>query len=96
MTKKEIYNELHKIDAIAELETKPGVWYIKNTVSEYHTNITSYYPTLKDAIGGLMKSSDWFCPNGTGTIIYREFGIHGCAVEIYSGGFENEFGKVLI
>lgn len=96
MTKEEIYNALHNIDVIAEFEAKPGVWYIENAVDERHSMPKSYYPTLEDAVGGLMESADWFCPKGTGTIHFREFGIDGKDVCIYSGGWDNEFGKLWI
>lgn len=96
MTKEEIYNALHKIDVIADLETKPGVWYIENAIDEYRSKPKSYYPTLKEAVEGLQESSDWFCPKGTGTIHFREFGINGKDIDIYSGGFDNELGKLWI
>ena len=96
MTQKEIYEALHKIDVIAELEKKPGVWYIENSIDERRSTPTSYWPTLEDAVGGLMESSDWFGPKGTGTIHNKEFGIDGNDVYIYSGGWDNEFGKLWI
>ena len=96
MTSEEIYNALHKIDVIADLETKPGVWYIENAIDEYRSKPKSYYPTLKEAVEGLQESSDWFCPKGTGTIHFREFGINGKDIDIYSGGFDNEWGKLWI
>lgn len=96
MTAQEIYNELHKIDVIAELETKPGVWYIENSIDEYRSILTSFYATLKDAVDGLQESSDWFCPKGTGEICFREFGIGGKEISIYSGGFNNEWGKLYV
>lgn len=96
MTKEEIYNALHKIDVIADLETKPGVWYIENAIDEYRSKPKSYYPTLKDAVEGLQESADWFCPKGTGTIHFREFGINGKDIDIYSGGYDNEWGKLWI
>lgn len=96
MTTQEIYEKLHAIDVIAELETKPGVWYIENSIDEYRSNPTSYYPTLKEAVEGLAESSNWFCPKGTGTIIYREFGLDGKSVEIYDGGYDNKWGKLWV
>ena len=96
MTKEEIYNALHKIDVIADLETKPGVWYIENAIDEYRSKPKSYYPTLKEAVEGLQESADWFCPKGTGTIHFREFGINGKDIDIYSGGYDNEWGKLWI
>ena len=96
MTKEEIYDALHEIGEVAELETKSGVWYIENAVDEYRSVPKSYYPTLKEAVGGLMESSDWFCPKGTGTIHHKEFGINGKDVIVYSGGFDNEWGRLWI
>lgn len=72
MTTQEIYEKLHAIDVIAELETKPGVWYIENSIDEYRSSPTSYYPTLKEAVEGLAESSDWWGLNGTGTICFAE------------------------
>lgn len=96
MTKEEIYSALHKVDSIAALESKPGLWYIENAIDEYRSKPTSYYPTLEEAVGGLMESADWFCPKGTGTIHYREFGINAKDVYVYSGGFDNEWGKLWV
>ena len=96
MTAQEIYEKLHAIDVIAELETKPGVWYIENAIDEYRSKPTSYYPTLKEAVEGLAESSDWFCPKGTGWIHFREWGRDGKDFELYSGGYDNKWGKLWI
>lgn len=96
MTTQEIYEKLHAIDVIAELETKPGVWYIENSIDEYRSKPTSYYPTLKEAVEGLAESSNWFSAKGTGTIIYKEFGFGGKAVYIYDGGWDNKWGKLWV
>ena len=96
MTKEEIYNALHKIDVIAELETKDGFFYIENSIDEYHSRATSYHKTLKEAVCALMESQDWFSPKGTGTIVFQEYGLNGKRVFIYSGGWDNEFGKLWI
>lgn len=96
MTKEEIYNALHNIDVIAEIEKKDGFWFIENSFDEYHSRATSYHKTLKEAVDALMESSDWFCPKGTGTIVFQEYGLNGKRITIYSGGWENEFGKLWI
>ncbi len=85
MTAKEIYEMLHSIDEIAELETRNGVWYIENSIDEYRSKPSSYYPTLMECVEGLQKSCDWHCLTGTGTICFAEFGIGGIKIDIYSG-----------
>lgn len=96
MTAKEIYEKLHSIDVIAELETKKGVWYIENTIDEYHSKPSSYYPTLMECVEGLQESSDWWCSKGTGTIWFQEFGFGGNKFELYSGGFNSEWGRLWV
>lgn len=96
MTPEEIYSELSKNKGISELEKRSGVWYIENTIDEYRSKPTSYYPSLKEAIIGLQKSSNWFCAEGTGTIYYVGFGIGSNKIAVYSGGWNNEFGDVLV
>lgn len=96
MTAKEIYEKLHSIDVIAELETKKGVWYIENAIDEYRSKPSSYYPTLMECVEGLQESSDWFCPKGTGMIHFREFGREGKDFMLYSGGHNSEWGRLWI
>ena len=96
MTAKEIYEKLHSIDVIAEMETKKGVWYIQNTIDEYRSIPSSYYPTLMACVEGLQESSDWFCPKGTGTICFVEYGIRGKVFRIYSGDFNGKWGRLWI
>ena len=85
MTTQEIYEKLHAIDVIAELETKPGVWYIENSIDEYQSSPSSYYPTLMECVNGLQYVCDWWGLKGTGTICFAEFGIGGNIIDIYSG-----------
>ena len=96
MTPEEIYTELIKNENIAGLENKPGVWYVENSVDELRSKPTSYHPNLKEAIIGLQKSSNWFCAEGTGTIYYVGFGIGSQKIAVYDGGWNNEFGNVLV
>ena len=85
MTAKKIYNRLHSIDAIAELEAKKGVWYIENSIDEYCSKPSSYYGTLMECVEGLQESSNWYRQKGTGMICFAEFGIGGKKIRIYSG-----------
>ena len=96
MSKQEIYDTLHQIEIIANLEKEPGVWYVENAIDEYRAKPTSYYATLLDSIEGLMESSDWFRPKGTGTIHYRAFGLNGKDIAIYSNEGGNGFGRLWI
>ena len=77
LVNKELYCWLASHPAIGELQKREGVWYIKNYVDEYNQRITSYYPTLREAIEGLMESSNWFEDKGTGEIYFHEYGING-------------------
>lgn len=96
MIAKEIYEKLHSIDVIAELETKKGVWYIENSIDESRSTPSSYYPTLMECVEGLQESSDWWCPKGTGTICFAEFGIDGNVIDIYSGqSSRNDNGEIV-
>lgn len=96
MTPEEIYSKLIEDEEVANLEKRSGVWYIENTVDEYRSKPTSYYPSLKEALIGLQKSSNWFCAEGTGTIYYVGFGIGSNKIAVYSGGWNNEFGGILV
>ena len=53
-----------------------GVYYIKNTVSEYNSAISCYFKTLDEAKEALKKCSDWYRPKGTGRIFWVEFGLN--------------------
>jgi len=59
-----------------------GIYFIKNSVNEYHSSISGYFETKEDAIKALEHCADWFRPNGTGTIYFQEFGIKGKCEEI--------------
>ena len=53
---------------------KKGIYYIENTIDEYHTRISGYFETEEEAREALKKCSDWYRPNGTGRIYFKEFG----------------------
>lgn len=94
MTTQEIYDRISIVESL--FKNQPGIFYIENSIDEYKSKPTSYHATLMDAVEALTKSSDWFCAKGTGIIHYREFGIDGKDIEVYSGGWDNKFGKLLI
>ncbi len=101
MTTQEIYEKLHDIDVIANLEAKSGIWYIENTISEMfdiddiRSKPTSYYPTLKEAVEGLQESQDWFAERGSGLIHFREYGLNAKDINIYRGK-PGEFGMLQV
>lgn len=53
-----------------------GVYYIKNTISEFSSDYKGYFKTLDEAKEALKKCSDWYKPNGTGRIYWVEFGLN--------------------
>ena len=54
-----------------------GIYYILNSINEYHSDISGYFPTEDEAREGLKKCSNWFRPEGTGEIWFQEFGVNG-------------------
>lgn len=53
-----------------------GVYYIKNTISEFSSECNGYFKTLDEAKEALKKCSDWYKPKGTGRIYWVEFGLN--------------------
>ena len=60
-----------------------GIYYIENTVSEWHSGIAGYFKSLEEAKEALKECNDWWRPKGTGTIYYKEFGLGKHAKEVY-------------
>lgn len=60
-----------------------GIFYIENTVDEYRTAISGYFTSLDDAKDALKDCADWWRPNGTGRIYFREFGLNKNRVLVY-------------
>lgn len=76
--------KLNKITLEFETNKKPdGIFYIKNTIDEWHDDITGYFYTLDEAIKALEECSDWYRDKGTGTIYYQKFGLGKIAEKIY-------------
>lgn len=53
-----------------------GVYYIKNTISEFSSECRGYFKTLDEAKEALKKCGDWYRPIGTGRIYWVEFGLN--------------------
>lgn len=49
-------------------ENAPVIYCIKNTVNEYHDQITRFCSTLEEAKRELKSCSDWYDKKGTGRI----------------------------
>ena len=60
-----------------------GVYYIKNTISEFSSECRGYFKTLDEAKEALKKCSDWYRPKGTGRIYWVEFGLNKCPKLMY-------------
>ena len=61
-----------------------GIYYIENTVNECMSRINGFFETEEEARKALKECSDWFCPKGTGTIYFQEFGLGKQRVEIFA------------
>ena len=53
------------------------IYYIECTTDEYHSEIQGYFETLEEAKEALKSCSNWFCPDNTGKIYSKEFGLNG-------------------
>lgn len=70
-------------ESATQPETKPGVYFIKNTVNEYSEAISGYFPTLDAAKAGLKKCCDWYRSKGTGSIYFVAFGTDAVPTLVY-------------
>ena len=52
------------------------IYYIENTIDEWHSTIRGYFETLDDAIKAIAECSDWFREKGTGEIYKVGFGLN--------------------
>lgn len=60
-----------------------GYYFIENTVNEYSSRQQGSFETLDETIKALAECNDWWCPMGTGTIYFQEFGLHKPAKKVY-------------
>ena len=56
---------------------KPVLYYIENTIDERNTRISGYFLKSSEAVNALKSCSDWYRYDGSGTIVKKEFGLHG-------------------
>ncbi len=56
-------------------KTEDKIYYIENTIDEWHTDIQGYFHTLDDAKEALKDCADWCRPKGTGKIYSIKFGL---------------------
>lgn len=49
------------------------IYYIENTIDEFHTKIKGYFKSFDEAKEALEKCSNWYRPEGT--IYVVEFGL---------------------
>ena len=61
-----------------------GIYYIENTVDERMLRTSGFFETEEEAREALKECSNWFCPKGTGTIYFQEFGLGKQRVEIFA------------
>lgn len=52
-----------------------GIFYIENSVDEWHLSIRGYFNDLESAKAALSECADWYRPNGTGRIYFQKFGL---------------------
>lgn len=52
-----------------------GIFYIENSVDEWHDSIKGYFTDLESAKAALPECADWYRPNGTGKIYFQKFGL---------------------
>ena len=67
------------------MKNKKGIYYIENAIDERAVSNTAYFETLEEAKEAIKDCADWWCPNGTGRIYFREFGLNKHSVFICRG-----------
>ena len=61
-----------------------GVYYIETTKNEWKSNIEGFFNTLEEAEEALKECSNWYGPQGSGKIFFREFGLNTIPILIYN------------
>ena len=64
------------------------IYYIENTIDEFHTKITAYFETFEEAKEGLKSCYDWWSPNGTGKIYEVTMGLNPIKTCVYDSNYE--------
>ncbi len=52
-----------------------GIYFIRNSINEWHSSITGYFKTEDEAREALKSCHDWFMRDGTGEIYFQPFGL---------------------
>lgn len=60
-----------------------GIYYIENTIDEWHSAIKGYFATEEEARLALEKCYDWYRPDGTGKIYFQPCGLNSRRQLIY-------------
>jgi len=59
------------------------IYYIRNTVNEYQSSISGYFPSLPEALKALDKCYDWYRSESSGKIFKIEMGLNKKPVLVY-------------
>ena len=62
------------------------IYYIQNTIDEWHSAIKGYFPTIEEAVEAAAKCADWFREDGTGEIYEVGFGLNAKRKLVWKDG----------
>ena len=65
------------------LNLDDGIFFIMNTVDEWHSAIKGYFKSFDEAREALKDCCDWYRDYGTGRIYFQEFGLDSTPVEVF-------------
>lgn len=66
-----------------KLNIDNGIFFIMNTVDEWHSAIKGYFKTFDEAKEALKDCCDWFRDYGTGIIYFQKFGLKSNPIEVF-------------
>lgn len=59
------------------------IYFILNTIDEFNTSVSGYFPTYEKAYEALKECYNWWQEKGTGEIWEAELGLHGKRTKVY-------------
>ena len=59
------------------------IYYIENTIDEFNTSVSGYFPTYDEAFEALKECYNWWQEKGTGRIYEAVMGLHGKRTCVY-------------